>query len=139
MPEHRETIVRFYDAFAHGDLEALMEIFDPQVEFRSAENFIYADQNPYVGRDAVRRLLERIKADWASFLVLPDEIQGAGDMVIARGRYLGVYKATGFRLNAEYVHVFKFREGKISLQHTYTDTAQFRDALRKVDLTETLG
>jgi ketosteroid isomerase-like protein len=50
-------------------------------------------------------------------------------MVIARGRYHGTHKASGFHLDAEYVHVFKFKDGKVVLQHTYTDTAQFRDAV----------
>ena len=129
MPENRATILAYYEAFAHGDIPGMLALLHPEVEFRSAEQFIYADRNPYVGRSGVEQFMQRLTADWDGFKVLPDEIQGAGDLVIARGLYMGTFKATGFRLQAEYVHVFKFKDGKIVLQHTYTDTAQFRDAV----------
>jgi hypothetical protein len=122
-------VAAYYHAFNQADFAFALELLHPDVEFRSAENFIYADRNPYRGKSGVKDLLSRLAADWDSFDILPDEITGAGDMVIARGRYKGKFKNTGFLLNAEFVHVFKFREGRIVLMHTYTDTAQFRDAI----------
>ena len=47
--------------------------------------------------------------------------------MVALGRYGGVYKATGARINAQFVHVFKFKNGKVAIFHQYTDTAQFKD------------
>jgi hypothetical protein len=132
--EGQAIVASFYQAFARRDLEALLQLIHPEVEFRAAENFIYAAQNPYLGPDAVAALIKRIDADWNGFLILPEEIHGTGDMVIARGRYRGTFKANGFSLNAEYVHVFKFRDAKIVLQHNYTDTAQFRDALDYIQI-----
>jgi ketosteroid isomerase-like protein len=126
--ETKGIIALFYQAFARRDLDSLQQLVHPDVEFRAAENFIYAAQNPYLGPAAVGALIRRIDADWDGFTIIPEEILGTGEMVIARGRYRGTFKATGFALNAEFVHVFKFRDGKISLQHNYTDTAQFRDA-----------
>jgi ketosteroid isomerase-like protein len=134
-PDNHATIVSFYDALARRDFGAVLALLDADVEVRAAEKFIYADENPYVGPAAANRLLQRIANDWDVFEIIPDEIHGAGDLVIACGKYRGVYKANGFNLVAEFVHVFKFKEGKISLQHNYTDTAQFRDALQGVGTT----
>jgi len=128
-PNYTSMIAAYYHAYAQGDTSFMLDLLHPDVEFRSSENFIYADHNPYRGKDGVKDLLTRMAADWEIFEILPDEITGAGDMVIARGRYKGKFKHTGFVLNAEFVHVFKFRDGRIVLQHTYTDTAQFRDAI----------
>ena len=128
-PNYTSMIAAYYHAYAQGDTSFMLDLLHPDVEFRSSENFIYADQNPYRGKDGVRDLLTRMAADWEIFEILPDEITGAGDMVIARGRYKGKFKGTGFVLDAEFVHVFKFRDSRIVLQHTYTDTAQFRDAI----------
>ena len=122
-------IAAYYDSFSRGDISFMLNLMHTDIEFRSSENFIYADRNPYRGRDGVQRLVNRIAEDWETFTIVPEEITGAGDMVIARGRYIGKFKGTGFPLNAEFVHVFKFREGLIVLQHNYTDTAQFRDAV----------
>ncbi|MEO8099536.1 MAG: nuclear transport factor 2 family protein [Acidobacteriota bacterium] len=129
--ENRNTVIQFYEALARADHDAVLAMLNDNVECRAAEKFIYADQNPYVGPAAVSGLMKRIAADWSKFEMIPDEIHGAGDMVIACGRYIGVYKANGFNLLAEFVHVFKFKDGKIISQHNYTDTAQFRDALNQ--------
>lgn len=128
-PNYTTLVAAYYHAFAQADIPFMMELLHEDVEFRSPENFIYADRNPYLGRDSVKRHFKRITEDWEFFDVLPEEITGAGDMVIARGRYRGKFKETGFVLDAEFVHVFKFRDGRIILQHNYTDTAQFRDAI----------
>lgn len=130
MPEnYKDVVVEFYNAYASGDLNRLLVLLHPELECRASETFIYADQNPYLGPDGFRRILEKLAGDWEVFQVIPEEIQAAGDLVIARGRYLGTYKATGDHLNAEFVHVFKFKDNKIILQHNYTDTAQFRDVV----------
>ncbi|HYV64403.1 MAG TPA: nuclear transport factor 2 family protein, partial [Bryobacteraceae bacterium] len=57
------------------------------------------------------------------------EILGAGEVVIARGRYRGTYKATGTPIDAEFVHVFRFKDRKIAVWQSYTDTAQFKHAV----------
>ena len=132
--ESQAIIASFYQAFARRDLDRMLELIHPEVEFRAAENFIYAAQNPYLGPSAVAALIKRIDADWNGFVIIPEEIHGTGDMVIARGRYRGDLKAGKFSLNAEFVHVFKFRDGKIVMQHNYTDTAQFRDAVSRAQL-----
>ena len=128
-PNYTSMVAAYYHSFAQKDLNFLLDLLHPDVELRSSENFIYADRNPYRGKSGVKDLFARADADWDSFQALPEEITGAGDMVIARGRFKGKFKGSGFLLDAEFVHVFKFREGRIVLIHTYTDTAQFRDAV----------
>jgi len=51
--------------------------------------------------------------------------------VVALGRYGGVYKGTGVKVDAQFVHVFKFKDGKIAGFQQYTDTAQFKDVVSK--------
>ena len=128
-PNYTSIVAAYYQAYSQADIAFMLELLHPEVEFRSSENFIYADRNPYRGRDGVKGVLIRLRDDWDSFEVVPEEVTGAGDMVIARGRYKGRFKTTGVMLDAEFVHVFKFRDGRIVLQHTYTDTAAFRDAV----------
>ena len=128
-PSYTSMVAAYYHAYTQSDINFMLDLLHPDMEFRSSENFLYADRNPYRGKEGVRHILTRINEDWEGFQVLPDEITGAGDMVIARGRYKGKFRQTGFMLDAEFVHVFKFRDGRIALQHTYTDTAQFRDAV----------
>ena len=47
--DNLETIRGLYAAFARGDFPTVLGALDAQVEWIEAENFIYADRNPYVG------------------------------------------------------------------------------------------
>jgi uncharacterized protein len=123
-------VERFYKLYARKDVPATMDLFDPQVEMHPAENFIYAIGKPYVGPDEIRNsIFTRVEADWDGFSMTAEEVLGAGEVVIARGRYRGTYKITGTAINAEFVHVFRFKNGKIATWQSYTDTAQFKEAV----------
>jgi hypothetical protein len=116
--------------YARKDLAGALELLDPQVEMHAAENFIYASGSPYVGPEAIRDgIFARVEQEWDGFSAEFEEILGAGEVVIARGRYRGVFKATGTAINAEFVHVFRFKEGRIAMWQSYTDTAQFKEAV----------
>jgi ketosteroid isomerase-like protein len=131
--DYTQTVRFMYDAFQRLDADRLVELLDPQIEWTSAENFIYADHSPYVGVQAVVQLLfGRLLVDWGEFEMLPMEILGSGEIVIANGRFRGVYRANGARVNAQFVQVFQFRNGKVSKCQMYTDTAQFRDAINAI-------
>ena len=131
MPyDYRKTVEQFYQAYARKDLATALELLDPQVELHAAENFIYAKGSPYIGPDAIHDgIFARVDADWENFTAVPEEILGAGEVVITRGRYRGTFKFTGTVINAEFVHVFRFKEGRIAMWQSYTDTAQFKDAV----------
>ena len=129
-PDHRQIVKRFYRLYAIKDIPSTMDLFDPQVEMHPAENFIYATGKPYVGPEAIRsNIFTRVDDDWDGFTATTEEILGAGEVVISRGRYRGTFKATGTAIDAEFVHVFRFKNGKIVMWQSYTDTAQFKEAV----------
>jgi ketosteroid isomerase-like protein len=126
------TIRRMYEAFAKGDIPTVIAALDPQVEWWEAENFIYADGNPYVGPQAVLAgVFMRIGGEWESFAVAPTEVLDAGNAIIAHGHYSGIYKKNGASVRAQFAHLFTFRDGRVVKFQQYTDTAQFREAVSK--------
>jgi len=128
VADYRQIVKRFYRLYAIKDIAAAMDLFDPQVEMHPAENFIYATGKPYIGPEAIQNnIFTRVDADWDGFTATTEEILGAGEVVIARGRYGGTFKATGTAINAELVHVFRFKNDKIAMWQSYTDTAQFKE------------
>lgn len=130
MSEQNVKAVRdLYEAFGRGDIPFILGVFDGQIEWREADNFIYADGNPYIGPTAVLQgVFARYASEWDGFAAVPDEIYDAGETVISRGHYLGKYRATGREVRAQYAHFFTFESGKIKQFQQYTDTAQFRSA-----------
>jgi uncharacterized protein len=127
--ENKKTVQGMYEAFGRGDIGTVLAALDPGVEWWEAENFIYADNNPYVGPDAVLQgVFARIGGEWEGFSVSPKEVLDAGNTIVGHGHYSGKFRNTGRDVRAQFAHVFTFRDGKIVKFQQYTDTAQFREA-----------
>ena len=128
--ENVKVVKGMYEAFGKGDIQTVLAALDPQVEWWEAENFIYAEGNPYVGPEAVLTgVFARIGAEWEGFAVTPKEVLDAGDTTIGHGYYSGTYRKTGKQARAQFAHFFTFRDGKIVKFQQYTDTAQFRQVV----------
>ena len=127
MSEQNLSVIRgMYEAFGKGDIAGVINALDPQVEWLEAENFIYADGNPYVGPNAVLEgVFMRIGTEWDGFNVAPTELLDAGETIVGQGYYSGTYKKNGKQVRAQFAHVFTFRDGKVAKFQQYTDTAQF--------------
>ena len=55
---------------------------------------------------------------------MPITIIDGGDHVVVLGRYRGTFKAGGAALDAQYSHVYRFRDGKAVTFQQYTDTVE---------------
>jgi uncharacterized protein len=127
--QNMEIIKAVYEAFARGDIPTVLGALDANVDWREAENFMYADRNPYIGPQAVLEgVFARLGGEWDGFQATPDGLLDAGEAVVAQGHYSGVYKATGKSVRAQFAHVFTFSDGKVVKFQQYTDTRQFADA-----------
>jgi len=121
-----------YAAFSRGEIPVVLAAFSPDLVWHEAENFIYSEGSPYKGPEAVLTgVFARLATEWDGFTVVPEEFIGSSDTVVVPGRYRGTYKATGVRVDAQFVHVWRFRDGQVTTFRQCTDTAQFRDATAK--------
>ena len=124
------TVQGMYEAFDRGDIPVVLAALDSKIEWWEAENFIYADGNPYVGPDAVLcGVFMKIANDWEQFAVSPAKVLDAGDTVVSHGYYSGTHKKTGRSVRAQFAHIFTFRDDRIVKFQQYTDTAQFQSAV----------
>ena len=131
MSAENVAIVRaLYEAFGKGDIPGVLGKFDQKIEWREAENFIYADRNPYIGPNAILEgVFLRIVSEWNDFTVSPESIIDAGEQVVTLGTYSGTHKKTGKSVHAQMVHVWNMSDGKAVRFQQYTDTKQFADAV----------
>jgi ketosteroid isomerase-like protein len=124
--ENVELVRRLYAAIECRDMTQVLEIWDPQVEWREAEGHPYADGNPYLGPEQILEgVFSRLGGEWEGFTAHPQEYLDAGDVVVVLGRYTGTYKETGRVLDAQIAHVYRLRDGRVVAFQQYTDTAQF--------------
>jgi ketosteroid isomerase-like protein len=124
------VIQGMYDAFANGDGEAVLAAMDSQIVWNEAENFPYADNNPYVGpQNVAEGVFARLGSDWEYWHLTIEHMVESGDEVIAFGRYSAKNKQTGKVINAQFVHQWMVREGKAVSFQQYADTAQVLAAM----------
>jgi ketosteroid isomerase-like protein len=120
-----------YEAFAQGDVPAVLAGMDANIEWREAESNPYEPSGAaWIGPDAiVNNLFMKLATEWDGFAVHPQEYHDAGETVVVEGRYSGKYKATGADLDAQFCHVFKFKDDKVTSFQQFTDTAKLRAAM----------
>ena len=120
-----------YDAFAVGDVESVVAAMAEDIVWNEAENFPYADGNPYMGSQAiVEGVFGRIVAEWDYWeLDLQDKLQ-RGNRVAFFGRYNAKHKDSGKTISAQFVHVWEVVDGKAVSFQQYAETAQVLAAMQ---------
>lgn len=117
------VIKGIYEAFATGDVPGVLGRMSPDIVWHEAENFPYADKNPYRGPQAVAEgVFARCIGEWEGFGVQMNDLIDGGDRVVALGRYVGAYKTTGRKMNPQAVHVWTLKDGKAVAFQQYIDT-----------------
>lgn len=126
-----DKIRQIYGAFGEGDIPAVLGAMDPSIEWREAEGNPYEPSgNAWVGPDAItENLFMKLGAEWDAFTVHPKEFHDAGDTVVVEGRYTGTHNASGRSLDAQFCHVFKVKDDKVSSFQQFVDTAQMQDVM----------
>jgi uncharacterized protein len=71
------------------------------------------------------RVFGRLLAAIDGFAAVPATFIDGGDDVVVLGRYGGTMKSGGARMDAQFCHVYRFRDDKIVSFQQYTDSAQW--------------
>jgi uncharacterized protein len=124
LPMDSVELVRgMYEAFAAGDVNAVLEAQDENVEWYVAEHSPYHPGKAFVGRQAVLEgVLARIPQDFEGFRIEVRRVVGCGETVVAENRYHATGRATGMPLDIQVAHVWDIRDGKVVRWQQYLDT-----------------
>ena len=121
--ENVSLVKGIYAAFGSGDVPAAIAAMSPAITWNEAENFPYADGNPYVGPDAiVGGVFARLASEWDGFQVEPEHFLDAGDTVVVLGRYAGAFRGTGRAMNPQAAHIWTLADGKAARFQQLVDT-----------------
>ena len=126
------TIIRdAYDAFARGDVPAVLAVFDEQIEWHEAEGNPWHPGRPFIGpQQVVDGVFARIPESYEGFTIQVDRLLADGDTVVMQGRYRATRgRSTGRPLDAEVAHVWDLRDGKVVRFQQYVDTRQLARVL----------
>lgn len=124
-----DIVKRSYEAFARNDLDAVLADMHPEIEWHQAQGLPHGGL--YRGVQEVRRaIFEPLDESWwDEFTATPDEFLDAGSDVVVLGRYRGVAKGTGKRLDVPFVHVWTVEDDRAVRFRQFLDTAGWVEAL----------
>lgn len=122
-----------YNDFGAGNVPGVLAALNAKVEWNEAESFIYGDNKPIIGPDAVlNEVFMKIGTEWDGFTLTNIQLVNMDNgMVLATGRYQGKYKKNGAVLDAQMAHVWTLKDGKVVKFQQYTDTKQFSEIIKK--------
>ncbi|MCW9707281.1 nuclear transport factor 2 family protein [Fodinibius salsisoli] len=114
-----------YKKFADGDIEGVLDMFDPNIEWHECQGFPFIEGNGvFKGPEAVaKEVLNLIPEYYENFNIEIEELMECDDRVIMTGYYTGTWKATGKKFKANAVHVWTVKSEKLSRFFQAVDTA----------------
>lgn len=130
--ENVAVVDGLYKAFAKGDIPNALAAMDANIVWNEAENFPYADKNPYLGPDAVLNgVFARIGAEWEYWNLTGIQLHDmSNNQVLATLRYKAKHKTTGKVIDSQAAHLWTLRDGKITAFQQFTDTKQAAEAVK---------
>jgi uncharacterized protein len=119
MGANATQVQQAYDAFAKGDIAAVIAMLDENVEWTSPRSLPHGGE--FSGPAQVGKFFEGIGAAWDA---LPLEIASVDE--VGNNRVLGVLRANGVRKGGKAqvygaVHIFELENGKITRFREWID------------------
>jgi ketosteroid isomerase-like protein len=126
-----ETVPKIYRDFAAGDAAPILDVFADDIEFRLTERHPYRGAaGAWHGKLAVVQNFFAVAGpEWDGWTMNIEQTLEAPGAVVVEGRYTGLYKPTGRRMDVQVCHVWRFRADRIASFHQYVDTAGLRHVM----------
>src|SRR5512133_13441 len=134
--ENVELARRGYEAFARGDLDAVLGLLDSHIEVRPGGILSTGEimgEGPYRGHAGFLKYAEQWLEPWEEYQLIPEEFIDAGDRVVVIYRAVGRGKGSGIEIESRQAHVWTIRDGKAVRWEIF---ARREEALRAAGLRE---
>jgi ketosteroid isomerase-like protein len=120
MSKNVDVIQGLYASFARGDVPAVLAAFDASIDWNAPAS-LFGEKGHASGPDDVARFFGELSGYFPELAVRPKEYLDAGDTVVALGHHVGRGAKSSF--DANFVHVWRLRDGKATSFHEVADTA----------------
>jgi 2-(1,2-epoxy-1,2-dihydrophenyl)acetyl-CoA isomerase len=120
-----------YEALANGDRQRLGQLLHPQFVGHTTEGLPFGLGGDYCGPDEMRRDFWGKIAKNFSAKAQPSDFRVLDDgRLLVLGRYVGEARASGAKLDAEFIHILRFADGQISGLAQLTDSERWAKAVQ---------
>ena len=127
--DNGRTVAGMYEAFGRGDVAYVLAQMTSDVEWIETEAGTIPTHGTFASPEEVlQNVFAKVPEHFEQFELHPELWIEAGDDVVVTGRVVARTR-TGRKLDAPYAHVFSFRDGKVSRNDNFHDTALWVAAL----------
>jgi ketosteroid isomerase-like protein len=116
-----ELVKAMFAAFAARDLETVLSLADPEIEFTAVTGEHAGRTDPYRGHDGLREYFRDVAAVWEELRLTPREFREEGGLILVTGKVSArsqrrtVTGSTGW--------VWRVRDGKVVYARVYASAA----------------
>jgi ketosteroid isomerase-like protein len=126
--QHFVTVgLRFVEAFNEGDIDACVDLLDPEIEWYASNR--YSDAETHIGQGDVKLYLESLHGHLDEPRMEPEDGYQIGDHVMLINRLRGKGTLAGHNVVERYNWVALVDDGRFKRVITYQTPAEARRAL----------
>jgi ketosteroid isomerase-like protein len=106
-----EVVKATFAAFAARDLDAVLALADPDIEFTAVTGEHAGRTDPYRGHDGLRQYFRDVAAVWEELHLTPREFRAVGDQVLVTGKVTA--RSHGRTVSGSTGWTWRVHEGKV--------------------------
>ncbi len=130
--ENVEVARRTFEAIGRWDIDALLKLYDPEIEFLPLTG-IRVESGGYIGHAGVREYFEEVAEIWEELHPHADDLRTVGDDVVILGGCAVRGRGSGAESDSPMAWVLTVRDGKVT-RHLGYGTRE--EALEAVGLSD---
>jgi ketosteroid isomerase-like protein len=127
--ENVEAAREIIAAISCRDLSRLLELTDPEIEWRSFFAALSSEAGEYRGHEGMRRYIGDLNEVFEWLRPEVGDLLDAGDLVVGHGRIYYRGKGSGVETDSPAGWVFRFRDSKLLRFRAFRDPEQALEAV----------
>jgi ketosteroid isomerase-like protein len=123
-----EVVKAMFAAFAARDLETVLTLADPDIEFTAVTGGHAGRTEPYRGHAGLRQYFRDVAAVWEELRLTPREFREAGDLILVTGKVSA--RSSSRTVTGSTGWIWRLRGGKVVYARVYASAA---DAIAAIE------
>ena len=115
-----------FAAFAERDVERVLELIDPEVEFTAMTNDFAGRTEPYRGHDGIRDYFRDVSRVWDELRLTPREYRDVGHAVLVTGRVSA--RSAARIVDGSTGWIWRVRDGRVVYGRVYPSAVEAEEA-----------
>jgi ketosteroid isomerase-like protein len=122
-----DVVKAMFAAFAARDLETVLALADPDIEFVAVTGEHAGRTEPYLGHDGMCQYFRDVAAVWEELRLTPREFRRVGDVILVTGKVTA--RSRGRTVTGSTGWIWRVRDGRVVYGKVFASAADASAAL----------